>query len=56
MGTSCRIEAYQETPSEFIVRIRQVPPAGGRFLDFPISEVRLTKDGANAVVSRFAVL
>jgi hypothetical protein len=56
MGTACRIEAYQETPSEFIVRIREVPPAGEGVLDFPISEVRLTKDGANAVVSRFAAL
>jgi hypothetical protein len=56
VGTSCRIEAYRETPSEFIVRVRGVPPDGERSLDFPVSEVRLTKDGANAVISRFATL
>lgn len=56
VGTTCRIEAYRETPSEFIVRIREVPPDGASSLDFPISEVRLTKDGGNAVVSRFATL
>jgi hypothetical protein len=55
-GTSCRIEAYHETLTEIIVRIRQVPDAGADPVDFPISEVRLTKDGANAVVSRFPTL
>jgi hypothetical protein len=56
VGSSCRIEGYHETRAEFIIRIREVPPAGGGSVDFPISEVRLTKDGVNAVVSRFATL
>lgn len=56
VGASCRIEAYQETPAEFIVRLREVPPFDGGPLDFPVSEVRLTRDGANAVIRRFATL
>ena len=54
--TRCRVEAYRETPGEFIVRIREIPLDPTPGLEFPRSEVRLRKDGTGAVLTRIPEL
>jgi hypothetical protein len=55
-STRCRVEAFRETPGEFIVRLLEIPLAPPRELDFPRSEVRLQKDGTGAVLTRIPEL
>lgn len=50
--TRCRVEAFRETPTEFIVHLREIPLTPTPTLDFPRSEVRLEKDGTGAVLTR----
>lgn len=50
--TRCRVEAFRETSSEFILRLREIPLSPTTTLDFPRSEVRLEKDGTGAVLTR----
>jgi hypothetical protein len=52
MRTRCRVEAFAETSTEYIVRIRETPLAPKASLEFPRSEVRLQKDGTGAVLTR----
>jgi hypothetical protein len=52
----CRVEAFWETPAEFIVRLREIPLSPTTKLDFPRSEVRLQKDGTGAVLTRIPEL
>lgn len=54
--TRCRVEAFRETPTEFIVRLWEIPLAPTTELDFPRSEVRLQKDGTGAVLTRIPEL
>jgi hypothetical protein len=54
--TRCRVEAFRETSTEFIVRLWEIPLAPTTELDFPRSEVRLQKDGSGAVLTRFPEL
>jgi hypothetical protein len=54
--TRCRVEAFRETPAEFIVRLREIPLTPTTKLDFPRSEVRLPKDGTGAVLTRIPEL
>jgi hypothetical protein len=55
-GARCHVEAIGQTPSEFIVRIRETPLAPTTTLDFPRSEVRLRKDGTGALLTRMPEL
>jgi hypothetical protein len=50
--TNCQVVAYQETPTAFILRLRETPLTPTTRLDFPRSEVRLEKDGSGAVLTR----
>lgn len=54
--TRCRVEAFSETATEYIVRIREIPLAPATSLEFPRSEVRLEKDGTGAVLTRIPEL
>ena len=51
-GSKCQLERFRNAPTEYIVRVREVAPPNARAPDFPLSDVRLTKDGAHAVVER----
>jgi hypothetical protein len=51
-GSECQLEQFRNAPTEYIVRVREVAPPNVQAPDFPLSDVRLTKDGAHAVVER----
>lgn len=48
----CRIEGFEETATEFVLRIREVPPPGVRPPTFAQSTVRLRKRDRSATVIR----
>jgi hypothetical protein len=48
----CLVESYRETPTEYVVRVREQAPPGSPPLPFPYSEVRLKKTGNAATVIR----
>ena len=48
----CQVVAYQETPKEFILRVREQPPAGAPRLVFEQSVVHFSKLEPLVTVSR----
>lgn len=48
----CVVEAFQETPTEYILRVRELAPPGARPLVFACSEVRLHKTDGSVIVKR----
>ena len=52
LKASCLFESYKETPTEYVVTVREQSPPGAPPLQFPHSEVRLDKTGNAATVTR----
>jgi hypothetical protein len=52
LKATCLFESYKETPTEYVVKVREQPPPGAPPLQFPHSEVRLDKMGHAATVTR----
>lgn len=52
---ACVLEAYRSTPAEYVLRVREAE-AGRGIAAYPISEVRLTKDGMTATLTRIPEL
>jgi hypothetical protein len=48
----CRVERYAETPTEYIIRVREETPPGAPPLEFSQSDVRLQKTERSVLVSR----
>ena len=48
----CQVVTYQETPSEYIVRLHEQPPPGSSRLVFDRSVVHLSKAEPSVTVSR----
>ena len=48
----CVVERYEETPTEYVLRIRELPPPGGKPSVFSRSEVRLSKQEPSVTVKR----
>ncbi|HEX5387527.1 MAG TPA: hypothetical protein VFW66_12540 [Gemmatimonadales bacterium] len=47
----CRVEGYRDTAAAYVLRVREIAEGAGS-ADAPISEVRLTKDGLSATLTR----
>jgi hypothetical protein len=52
----CRMEHYMETPTEYVVRVREEAPPGAAPLVFGQSEVRLQKTEHSVIVTRIPEL
>jgi hypothetical protein len=52
----CRMERYAETPTEYVIRVREEAPPGSAPLVFGQSEVRLSKSESSVIVTRIPEL
>jgi hypothetical protein len=49
---TCRVESFRDTPTEYVVRIREDAPPTAKPLAFKRSEVRLAKAERSVIVTR----
>jgi hypothetical protein len=49
---SCHLEAYEDAPAEYVLRLRETPDRSSDRLSYSRSEVRLSKDGKSATLVR----
>lgn len=49
---SCHLEAYEDAPAEYVLRLRETPDRVSDRVSYSRSEVRLSKDGKSATLVR----
>jgi hypothetical protein len=51
-ANECRLEGFQQTPTGYRLRVREIAPPGAKGAGFPLAEMWLTTDGRSATVER----